>query len=221
MSHVRSSHEAPSGPDGRRRAPGDPAVRAPRASHDSGWVRQRLREARERQARPDIAAKLAAVQTAYRQQGPTGDIDQMLSEIERGYLSDGAGVILVDSNVPMYLVGAEHPLKARARQLAEEAISRESRSVPTLRFSRRSSTGIRRSTDRHDRSRLRGGAGDRRRRLSDRARRRRTRRRILGSEPTRSARDAIHIAVMHARDIDRVMSFDRGFDGIPGIERLE
>jgi len=50
------------------------------------WVRQRLREARERQARPDIAAKLAAIQTAYRQQGPTGDIDQILSEIERGYV---------------------------------------------------------------------------------------------------------------------------------------
>ena len=51
------------------------------------WVRQRLREARERQARPDIAAKLAAVQTAYRHQGPTADLEQMLSEIERGYVA--------------------------------------------------------------------------------------------------------------------------------------
>jgi hypothetical protein len=50
------------------------------------WVRQRLREARERQARPDIATKLAAVQAAYRHRGPTADIDQMLLEIERGYL---------------------------------------------------------------------------------------------------------------------------------------
>ena len=48
------------------------------------WVRRRLREARERQARPDTATKLAAVQAAYRHQGPTGDIDQMLAEIERG-----------------------------------------------------------------------------------------------------------------------------------------
>lgn len=53
------------------------------------WVRQRLREARERQAQPDVAAKLAAVQTAYRQHGPTGDIEQMLAEIERGYLTTG------------------------------------------------------------------------------------------------------------------------------------
>jgi len=50
------------------------------------WVRQRLREARERQARPDVATKLAAVQAAYRHRGPTADIEQMLSEIERGYL---------------------------------------------------------------------------------------------------------------------------------------
>ena len=32
-------------------------------------------------------------------------------------------MILVDSNIPMYLVGADHPLTARARQLAEEAIA--------------------------------------------------------------------------------------------------
>jgi len=50
------------------------------------WVRQRLREAREQRARPDIAAKLAAIQAAYRHDGPTGDIVQMLTEIERGYL---------------------------------------------------------------------------------------------------------------------------------------
>ena len=52
------------------------------------WVRQRLREARERQARPDIGAKLAAVQLAFREQGPTGDIEQMLAEIERGYVTE-------------------------------------------------------------------------------------------------------------------------------------
>ena len=53
------------------------------------WVRKRLREARERQARPDVATKLAAVQAAYRHQGPTADVEQMLSEIERGYLGTG------------------------------------------------------------------------------------------------------------------------------------
>ena len=35
-----------------------------------------------------------------------------------------------------------------------------------------------------------------------------------------SARDAIHLAVMQRYDIHRVMSFDRGFDAIAGIERI-
>lgn len=52
------------------------------------WVRQRLREAREERARPDIAAKLAAIQAAYRVEAPAPDIEQMLAEIERGYLQD-------------------------------------------------------------------------------------------------------------------------------------
>ena len=54
------------------------------------WVRQRLREAERERARPDIAAKLAAIQTAYRHHppAPAPDIDQMLEEIERGYLDD-------------------------------------------------------------------------------------------------------------------------------------
>lgn len=35
-----------------------------------------------------------------------------------------------------------------------------------------------------------------------------------------SARDAIHVAVMRRRGIDRILSFDRGFDGLEGIERI-
>ena len=52
------------------------------------WVRQRLREAQEERARPDIATKLAAIHAAYQHEAPAPDIDQMLAEIERGYLSD-------------------------------------------------------------------------------------------------------------------------------------
>jgi len=32
-------------------------------------------------------------------------------------------VIFVDSDIPMYLVGADHPLKPRARRLAEDAVA--------------------------------------------------------------------------------------------------
>ena len=45
-------------------------------------------------------------------------------------------------------------------------------------------------------------------------------RRLLDTTAKLSARDAVHIAVMQGRDIGRILSFDLGFDGIPGIVRL-
>ena len=35
-----------------------------------------------------------------------------------------------------------------------------------------------------------------------------------------SARDAVHVAVMERRGIARILSFDRGFDRVPGIQRI-
>jgi predicted nucleic acid-binding protein len=35
-----------------------------------------------------------------------------------------------------------------------------------------------------------------------------------------SARDALHIAVMEQHGIGRILTFDSGFDGFPGITRL-
>ena len=42
---------------------------------------------------------------------------------------------------------------------------------------------------------------------------------VLGNEQL-SSRDALHLAVMRREGIERILSFDRGFDGIPGIERI-
>ena len=52
------------------------------------WVRRRLREGAAASSRADTASKLAAIHTAYRHTpaAPEVDIDQMLSEIEQGYL---------------------------------------------------------------------------------------------------------------------------------------
>jgi uncharacterized protein len=36
-----------------------------------------------------------------------------------------------------------------------------------------------------------------------------------------SARDALHAAVVRIWHIDELCSYDRGFDGIPGIHRIE
>jgi predicted nucleic acid-binding protein len=35
-----------------------------------------------------------------------------------------------------------------------------------------------------------------------------------------SARDAVHLAVMEQHGIDRILTFDAGFDGFPGVTRL-
>jgi len=35
-----------------------------------------------------------------------------------------------------------------------------------------------------------------------------------------SARDAVHLAAMEQHGIERILSFDAGFDGFPGITRL-
>jgi predicted nucleic acid-binding protein len=35
-----------------------------------------------------------------------------------------------------------------------------------------------------------------------------------------SARDAVHLAVMHEHKIEKILSFDSGFDAFPGIVRV-
>jgi hypothetical protein len=42
---------------------------------------------------------------------------------------------------------------------------------------------------------------------------------VLGSNVL-SARDAIHVAVMRRHRVDRILSFDVGFDAVPGLTRI-
>ncbi len=44
---------------------------------------------------------------------------------------------------------------------------------------------------------------------------------ILLGKKRISARDALHVAVMQQQGVSRIMTFDSGFDGIPGIVRLK
>lgn len=53
------------------------------------WVRQSLREARAGESTGDVGAKRRALSRAVGNAFPTGDIETMLAEIERGY--DGPG----------------------------------------------------------------------------------------------------------------------------------
>lgn len=53
----------------------------------SEWVRQALRDARRQEPRRDADRKLDAVRAAVRHHFPSGDVEAMLEEIERGYLT--------------------------------------------------------------------------------------------------------------------------------------
>jgi len=130
-------------------------------------------------------------------------------------------MIFVDSNVPIYLVGAAHPHKADARHLLESAVAARERLV----------------TDAEVLQEIlhRYVAIDRRDAIQpafqallgivdevfpvDRASVELAKTIVLGT--TRgSARDALHLAVMELHGIERIMSFDQGFDGVPGVMRL-
>ena len=108
-------------------------------------------------------------------------------------------MILVDSNIPMYLVGADHPLKARSRQLAEEAIAAGEplcSDAEVLQEILHRYQAINRPDFIDPAFAALLGIVDvvYPIELADVERARR----ILHSSPTHSARDAIHIAVMHA-----------------------
>lgn len=49
------------------------------------WVRRTLREARSSRSLADPETKLRAIRRAAQHSFPTGDIEQMLAEIEQGY----------------------------------------------------------------------------------------------------------------------------------------
>ncbi len=55
------------------------------------WVRRSLRAARDAELGADVGQKLSAVRTAAAFSFPTGDIETMLDEIERGYGAGGVG----------------------------------------------------------------------------------------------------------------------------------
>jgi hypothetical protein len=54
----------------------------------AAWVRLAIRGAVAREETADPARKLEAIRRAARHVHPIGDIDQILAEIERGYLAE-------------------------------------------------------------------------------------------------------------------------------------
>jgi predicted nucleic acid-binding protein len=130
-------------------------------------------------------------------------------------------MIFVDSNIPMYLVGATHPHKADARRLIETSVAAGDRLVTDAEVLQeilhRYVAIDRRDAIQPAFDAILGvvdevyGVGvvdvDRAKVI------------VLGKRRL-SARDALHAAIMERERITRIMSFDAAFDGLPGVTRL-
>ena len=128
-------------------------------------------------------------------------------------------MIFVDSNVPMYLVGSPHPNRERLEdflrcQPEEDYVtSAEVYQEILHRFvaidRRQAITDAFMLLDDLVVSVFPVQRGD-----VD------TAREIAIGQPDLPARDCLHLAVMHANGVDRILTFDSGFSGRPGVTRL-
>jgi predicted nucleic acid-binding protein len=130
-------------------------------------------------------------------------------------------LIFLDSNVPIYLVGGDHPHKIDAQRTLERLASERRRLVtssevfqeilhryvaidrrdaiePAFEVMRQIADDIL-AVEEHDVFLAKD---------------------LLHAHAKLSARDALHAAVMRRRQIAEIVSFDRGFDAVAGITRL-
>lgn len=131
-------------------------------------------------------------------------------------------MVFVDSNIPMYVAGREHPLRGAALRLLERARAGELEictSTEVLQEILYRYAALKRRD-------LAGAVYDLFVQLcpvvlpvtladTDRARS------LIVAQPAVTVRDALHAAVMLNHDIIQIATFDDDFDRIPGIERLE
>lgn len=127
----------------------------------------------------------------------------------------------IDSNIPMYLVGAAHPRKADAQVLLERLIAAGERMVTdaeVLQEILHRYTAIGRREAIAPAMQLILDIADEVfpiekldvMRASE----------IAQSRALLSARDAIHVAIMERQAIERILSFDSDFDRWPGLLRV-
>jgi predicted nucleic acid-binding protein len=130
-------------------------------------------------------------------------------------------VILIDSNVPMYLVGADHPHKTNAQRLLERLTMDNRRLVSDAEVLQeilhRYVAIERRDAIQPAFDALLGAVDDV---FPVTVENVTSAREILLGWPGLSARDAIHVAVMRQHGVEEILSFDRGFDYVSGIRRL-
>lgn len=133
----------------------------------------------------------------------------------------GPRVIFIDSNVPMYLVGAPHPnrnsardrldefLDARTRMVTDAEVFQEVlhryRAIRRMEFVASAFRVLEELVDETfsiGKEDVRAAAG------------------VAHSYPSLSARDSLHVAVMQRTGVRRILSFDRDYDIVANITRV-
>jgi len=130
-------------------------------------------------------------------------------------------VIFVDSNIPMYVIGASHPRKLDALRLLEGAISEGHRLVTdaeVLQEILHRYSAIGRPTAIQPAFEVLLGIVDDvfPVELADVQRAKEI---LLGVKGV-SARDCVHLATMERHSVGTIMSFDAGFDAYPAVRRF-
>ncbi len=131
-------------------------------------------------------------------------------------------MIYVDSNVPMYLVGREHPLKHRVMELVAQLVSAREQFVTSAETFQEI---LHRYRTLENRGRL-GAAYDALEAMVptvadvtkadvDGARA------LAGQYPELSSRDCLHLAVMRRLDCSTIWSYDTGFGAVGSLQRIE
>ena len=130
-------------------------------------------------------------------------------------------MILIDSNVPMYLVGAPHRHKTDGQRLLEKLIRGRERLVTDAEVLQeilhRYVAIDRRDAIQPAFDALLGVVDEVlpvNHAAVERAKE------IVLAYRRLSARDAVHVSVMEQHDIAQILSFDAGFDSFPGISRI-
>ena len=131
-------------------------------------------------------------------------------------------MIYVDSNVPMYLVGADHPNKRRVVELVPQLLTARETFVTSAETFQEI---VHRYLAIRDRLHLNAAyealeamvasVTEVRKEDVDRARS------MSGDHPSLSSRDCLHASVMRRLDCARIWSYDTSFDLVPSIQRIE
>ena len=130
-------------------------------------------------------------------------------------------MIFVDSNVPMYLVGAAHPTKQRVIELIPRLVSAREILITSAEVF---GEVLHRYLAVNDREHLNAAyealatmvtsVADVTKADVD------TARAVSADHPRLSSRDCLHVAVMRRMGCRQVWSYDGGFDAVPSLERI-